>query len=98
SSFLAAHTLQFPLYLALRVARRDVAPLVPHLLALRERKLDLDLPALEVEARRHDGETLLRNARCEPLEFLAVEEKFARPVGVVVRAVPLGVLGHVEAD
>ena len=37
-------------------------------------------------------------ARGEPLDLLPVKQELARPVGVVVGAVPLRVLGHVEAD
>jgi len=51
--------LQLALDLAFRVAIGDVAPLVAQLFALRERQLDLHLPALEIEPRRNDGEALL---------------------------------------
>src|SRR5579871_2820268 len=95
---LASEALQLALDLPLRVARGDVAPLVAQLLALRERELDLHLARLEVELGRHDGEALLRDTGREPLELLAMEKELARPVGIVVRAVPLRVLRHVETE
>ena len=58
---LPPQALQLALDLAPGVAGRDVAPLVSQLLAARERELDLDLAALEVEPRRDEREALLRD-------------------------------------
>src|SRR5207244_12271329 len=95
---LAPQALQLALDLPPRVAGGDVTPLVAQLLAARERELDLDAAVPEIEPRRYDGEALLRDRRGEALDLPPVEEELARPVGVVVGAVPLRVLGHVEVD
>src|SRR5215471_4242780 len=95
---LAPQALQFALDLAPRIAGGDVAPLVAQLLAARERELDLYPAAAEVELRRDDGEALLGDGGRQPLDLAPVEQELPRPVGVVVRAVPFRVLGHVEAD
>src|SRR3954451_9221131 len=87
--------LERPLHLTLRVTRRDVATLVAELLPLRERELDLDPPVSEVEAGVGGGEPLLAHLPIHPVDLLAVQQQLARPVGVVVRAVPLRVLRDV---
>src|SRR5262249_26556634 len=95
---LAPQALQLALDLPPRVAGRDVAALVAQLLAARERELDLDAAAAEVEPRRDDREALLRDRRGQLLDLAPVEQELAWPVGIVVGAVPLRVLGHMQAD
>src|SRR5581483_8293610 len=85
----SAARLQRALDLALRVAVDERAPLVPHVLAARERELDLDAPVLEVEARRHERQALLAHLAVEAVDLLAVQEQLPRPGRLVVRAVPL---------
>src|SRR5437870_1871094 len=86
------------LTLLLLLALGDRAPLVAQLLAPRDRDLDLHSAVLEIEPRRHEGEALLAHLGVQPLDLAPVQQELARPVGLVVLAVALPVLGHVQAD
>src|SRR6185369_2770573 len=65
------------LHLPLRVALRDVAPLVVQLLAAAERQLDLHAAVLEVEPRGNERQAALRDLAAERRELAGVEEELA---------------------
>src|SRR4051812_10758253 len=74
------------LHLALLLALADRLALVVRVLAAGQRDLDLRVLALEVDARRHDGQAALADAPDEAVDLTAVQQQLARPVRVVVRA------------
>src|SRR5690242_20375305 len=82
--------------LAVGLALGERVPLVPRLLALGERDLDLRPAVLEVERQGYDGQALLVDAALDLVDLVAVEEELALAAGGVVGPRALGVLGDVH--
>src|SRR5262249_8830278 len=89
---------QRPFHVALRLAFRDVATLVPKLLPARERELDLRATVTKVELRRDEREPALADLAGQRVQLLAVEHELAVSVGIVVLPVPLLVHRDVRSD
>ena len=68
-------------------------------LAAGQRDVDLD-PATPVEEHLegNDGEALAQNARRQLVDFLAMKQQLARPLGLVVEAVGFAVFRNVGID
>src|SRR3954451_3743292 len=95
------HALQVPaeglLLLPIGLPLGERGALVPGLLALRERDLDLRPAVLEVERQRDDGEALLADPALDLVDLDPVEEQLALAAGGVVGPGALGVLRDVHA-
>src|SRR4051794_10801446 len=95
------HALQVPaeglLLLPVGLPLGERGALVPGLLALRERDLDLRPAVLEVERQRDDGEALLADPALDLVDLDPVEEQLALAAGGVVGPGALGVLRDVYA-
>src|SRR4051794_2678179 len=74
------------LHLAFGLALADRLALVVDVLAAGEGDLDLGVWALEVHARRHDGETAFADPAGEAIDLLAVQQQLARAIRLVVLA------------
>ena len=85
------------LLLAVGLAGGQRLALVPGLLALGERDLDLGAPVLEVQGGRDDGEALLVDLALDLLDLVAVEQQLALASRGVVGPGALGVLRDVHA-
>ena len=70
------------LRLPVRVTLRDGVSLVVQAASPRERELDLGETVLEVDAERHESESLLGDATGQLVDLLAVQQQFARPDGI----------------
>jgi len=66
-------------HLDLRLLLGDCGATVFLLPALRQRKVYLHAAIAQVHVERHQRETFLRHALCEPADLGAVEQQFARP-------------------
>src|SRR4051812_2191793 len=75
ASSAAAHR---AVHLALLLALADRLALVVRVLAAGQRDLDLRVRALEVNARRHDGQAALADAPDEAVDLTAVQQPPAR--------------------
>src|SRR3954464_8792043 len=75
---------------------RERVPLVPRLLALGERDLDLRPAVLEVQRQGYDGQALLVDPALDLLDLGAVEEELALAACGVVGPGALGVLRDVH--
>src|SRR4051794_6747483 len=64
-----APTAHGAVHLALLLALADRLALVVHVLAARQRELDLGVAVGEVHARRHDGQALLAHAPLQTLDL-----------------------------
>src|SRR3954452_10483181 len=76
--------LQSPVDLAARVLLLQVATLVLHVLASRERDLDLGTPVLPVHARGDQRQPLLGRATDQAVDLALVHQQLARALGFVV--------------
>ena len=85
-STFATPLVQRPLDVATLLARLDRLALVEAVLAARERDLDLRMWAVEVDARRHDGQAALLDLADEAIDLALVGQQLARAFGVVVLA------------
>src|SRR5207248_1044199 len=72
------------LYLALLLARLQVAAAVPGVLALGERYLHLGVASLEVHAGGDECEPLLLRLADQPFDLALVHEQLARPLRLMV--------------
>src|SRR5690348_5181541 len=94
---LSAPVLQQSRLLAVPVALLLGGALVVQLLALAERKLKLCHATLvEIELERHDRHAFALNRGGKLGDLALMQQQFARPLGLVIEAVGLQVLGYVR--
>src|SRR5437870_2994797 len=94
----SAAALEGALHVALRLARRHIAPFVTQLLAAREGELHLRAPVTEVELRRDEREAPLAYLPGQRIDLLSAQEQLAVAVRIVVRAVSLVVHGDMGTN
>src|SRR5437868_3503482 len=90
---------QQPLLLSLPVALLHRFALVIHLLAPRERQLDLgSAAAVEIERQRDEREALAGHRAVELGDFPVLEQQLPRPPRLMVEAVAVAIFGDMAVD